>query len=455
MGKSQGSTLDEGTAARSEGDSLEEERIGALYGRLFFRRLGGLWHGMFPRGLSRSPWLPVLVVGVLILGPGLAWQLHRHGRFSSLKREIRTQINAASPSDLDAGRPGGQDALVLTRKRTAGSDGPEFLSATLLPGMGMSVLQITANLPGRGESSLLASPSVQAVSAGTVEPPNGSMDDHGAIEIPWGGGLLGAATPVGANVVANWKGRSIEESTEGSAQPDVAEGGTFALEPSDSLTKEATPDGMKAVAVYRDINTDERWPSKTDVGVSVRLEARAIDLWVVAKNTGDREEPMGIGWHPRFDLGPKGREGVQLELPNGELLEIADTAKGLPSGRFREAPPELARFQGHSAELGSAELDAALVAKGASPIENGSAIELLDAAAGYGLRMTALSTTIREVRVAAPLEGGYLSLGMQTNLDDPFGKEWSETSEAGITTLKPGQSLEWRVRLEIFPLSKP
>jgi galactose mutarotase-like enzyme len=389
----------------------------------------------------------------LILGPGLAWQLHRRGRFSSLKRQIKTQLNAGSPTDLDAGRPGGQDAILLTRKQTAGSDQPEFLSATLLPGMGMTVLQITANLPGRGETNLLASPSVQAVASGAMEPPNGFMDDHGAIEVPWGGMLMGAATPVGTTVIATWKGRTIEESTEGSTQPVAAEGGTLLLESSDSQTKETTADGMKATALFRNMNTDDRWPSKTDVRVSAQLEAHAIDLAVTAKNTGDHEEPMGIGWHPRFELG-EGRGKVQVKLPNGEFLEIADASTGLPSGNFTQAPAEIAQFQSHPAELGTDELNASIVNMRAVEPGSGPSFELRNPAAGYGIRLTALSAGIRQLHAVAPAEGGYISLGLQSNLDDPFGKEWNATPGGGIAVLQPGESMEWRVRLEIFPVSK-
>ncbi len=425
-----------------------------MYARLFLSGLGNLWGRLFPRGLSRSPWLPVIVVGILILGPGLAWQLHRHGRFSTLKRDIKTQINSAAPTDLEAGRPGGQDPLILTRKPTAQSDQPEFLSATFLPGLGMTLLQITANLPGRGESTLLASPTVRSLTAGAVEPPNGFMDDHGAIELPWGGQLMGATTPAGTTVIANWKGRSIEESTDGSTQVAAAEGGTLVAESSDSNDKESTPDGMKATALFRDVNTDDRWPSKTDVSVSAHLEARTLDLVVTAKNTGTSEEPLGFGWHPRFDLGGAGRNKIQLQLPGGKILEIADAAKGFPSGDFSQAPPEVARYQGHPAELESGDLSASLVELKPEESGSGPAVELLNFAAGYGIRMTAVSANLRELQLAAPAEGSYVSLGMQSNLDDPFGKEWNDRPGAGIATLQPGESVEWHLRLEIFPVSK-
>ncbi len=434
---------------------MEEERIGALYARLLLRRLGDLWNNMFPRGLSRSPWLPVIVVGILILGPGLAWHLHRHGRFSTLKREIRAQLLSSAPTDLDAGRPGGQDPVILTRKPTAGSDQPEFLSATLLPGMGMTVLQITANLPSHGETSLLAAPTVQAVSAGAVEPPNGFMDDHGAVEVPWGGEFFGAATPVGTTVIANWKGHSIEEPTEGSTQVEAAEGGTLLSESSDSVSQQTTADGMKATALFRTLNTDDHWPSSTEVSVSAELEARTVDLVVKARNTGSQEEPMGFGWHPRFDLGGAARDQIQLQLPNGEVVEITDAAKGTPSGTLTQAPDEVARFQGHPAPLGSSDVSVAIVSKKPTEPGDGPSAELLNAAAGYGIRMTASSANVRELHVAAPADGGYVSLGMQSNLDDPFGKEWSTTAGGGIATLQPGESVEWHIRLEIFPIGKP
>jgi hypothetical protein len=78
---------------------------------------------------------------------------------------------------------------------------------------------------------------------------------------------------------------------------------------------------------------------------------------------------------------------------------------------------------------------------------------LLNPEAGYGLRITAGSETIRAVEVRSPADAPYVVLGMQTNLDDPFGKEWPEGQ--GIATLQPGQTLEWRLRLEIFSLKRP
>jgi hypothetical protein len=85
-------------------------------------------------------------------------------------------------------------------------------------------------------------------------------------------------------------------------------------------------------------------------------------------------------------------------------------------------------------------------------MDAGIAMELRDPASAFGLRMKALSDSIRELRMTSAAGSNYVSLGTQTNLDDPFGKEWTG-DEPAITTLAPGQSAEWKIQLEIFPLT--
>ena len=67
---------------------------------------------------------------------------------------------AAQPAAPAAVQIGGENALTLTRKATAGGSKPEFLSVTLLPGRGMNMFQVTAAIPGKGEIPLLRSPSL-------------------------------------------------------------------------------------------------------------------------------------------------------------------------------------------------------------------------------------------------------------------------------------------------------
>ncbi len=69
---------------------------------------------------------------------------------------VKTQMAVEKPPQI-----GGQDVVHLSRGRSGNGGTPEFLSATLLPGRGMNMFQITAWIPGRGETPLLTSPSLE------------------------------------------------------------------------------------------------------------------------------------------------------------------------------------------------------------------------------------------------------------------------------------------------------
>src|SRR5258708_32518831 len=135
----------------------------------------------------RSGMLTFLVLVLLLAGLAFGWREHRLGQFAQLKKEL----NKRPVQDVTV-RPGGQDVVQLQRSQIAGGNGAEFLSATLLPGRGMNLLQISAYLPQRGVVNLLASPPLQEAAktvSGTGEDVNGgdSMSMGAAIELPWAG----------------------------------------------------------------------------------------------------------------------------------------------------------------------------------------------------------------------------------------------------------------------------
>ncbi len=107
---------------------------------------------LFPCGLRRSSALPFLVIVLLMALPSFGYALDMRGRFSTLKR----------PS--------------------LGSDVPELCSITILPGLGMDVLQITASLPERGEVQPPAAPTVEdmerATTSARIEVSQDWMDDQ-------------------------------------------------------------------------------------------------------------------------------------------------------------------------------------------------------------------------------------------------------------------------------------
>lgn len=428
---------------------MEEQRIGMMYLNLLKKSIAGMWDGMFPKGFRRSPALPILAILLVVVGPIVAWKLHRLGRFGQLKREIKGEDQmpvAVGP------RPGGVDPLVLRRAQTAGNDGPEFRTVTLLPGLGMGVLQITGSVPNLGEIELLANPSAKDIADGTTPARKGVNDTLGALELPWSGLLTGLLTPVGNSFRTSWRGKTLEAP---SVLPGrgIGEGGLLNTLPADSI--EASPEKAPTTvkASFKATDFGGRWASKNDVDLVVTLGAKTIDLEVTVKNVGEEPEPMGIGWHPRFVIPSGNRESAEIHLPGGELIEIGDTEKGTPSGKFGQPGMAISRFQQKSWPIGAEPVNGALVHLKPAAAESGVSAEVRDPQSGFGLRMTKVAGDIRELRVTSPTGSNYVSLGMQTDFDDPLGKEWGGAENVSITSLLPGQTAQWKIRLEIFPVA--
>jgi aldose 1-epimerase len=78
---------------------------------------------------------------------------------------------------------------------------------------------------------------------------------------------------------------------------------------------------------------------------------------------------------------------------------------------------------------------------------------LADPKSNYGIRVEGLSPHINTIHVYSPKNGAFAAIEEQFNFQDPFGKEW-KGMDTGMVPLNPGQSVTWKVRLEIFEPSK-
>jgi len=82
---------------------------------------------------------------------------------------------------------GGMPPLRMERKATSHGAKREFTSITVLPGRGLNTFQITANLPGKGETELLRSPSLEVA----AQKMNEQGDDaYGNLNHSFGGAFL-------------------------------------------------------------------------------------------------------------------------------------------------------------------------------------------------------------------------------------------------------------------------
>ena len=377
-----------------------------------------------------------------------------HGNYHKLRERV---IPVTPEPNLETG-PGGQSAVTLRRSPNAVAGEPEFLSATLLPGRGMNLLQLTASVPGKGEVPILMSPSLPdatRVLTGAGEDANGSVSTTfgAAILAPWAGRLTGAPTSSSSTLESVWEGERL-------SFPPVHPGGTISTmglmldRPADNISTDTIPDGQAATAVYHAGSFAGSWPSMMEITVRAELAGRTLDLTITEQNTGQVATPAGIGWHPVFALA-NDRPDVRIVIPSITRIDI-DRRTNLPSGKTvltGGTTADLIRARG--TRLDETSFNDTYTNLQSGLLGDGPIAEIRDPAAGYGLRLTPLTASIKFMRVEAPAGERWISIEPDTNVDDPFGHEWANPDDTGIVSLQPGESLQWHVRLEIFSLVTP
>ncbi|SFS12654.1 Galactose mutarotase [Granulicella pectinivorans] len=416
----------------------------------FERRFGGKGKS---GGFFRSFTVTGFIIILLVVGSGVAYIMAGRGNVRKIKRHLRTPQH----TDPAAMRPGGQDPLVLSRPQTPNATEPEFLSATFLPGRGFNVLQINAFIPGLGEIGLLNSPDLADAAramSGVEEDSEGqaSLLDGAAFLVPWAGRLSGVPSIDGKSASIPWKGTVLNLPANSiETQTPAAFGGLLLNEPSTSVTDQAEPDGASARAVFSSSDVDDEWPSNQETTIAVHLTGHAVEMNVSVRNTGTSPLPVGIGWAPRFAIHGGDRSRTTLRLPATMRTEQRDAHSGMPNGLIRPISGTEYDFSPRNgAPLGDLALSDTFVHLKSSPQD--SVIELRDPLAKYGIRITPLSSSIKAIHVFSPAGSDFVSISPQTNYDDPWGREWSETEDTGIAVLSPGQTLEWKIRLELFLL---
>ena len=408
-----------------------------------------LWHGAVRSGI-----LTIFVAILVVVGLAVGWHEHRKGHFARLKAEIRG-IPSRSIESM-APRPGEQDVILLQRSPLPGGAGPEFLSATLLPGRGMNILQIRANLPDRGEVNLLASPSLEDAAKlldDKEADPAAGLGLGAAIEAPWAGRIFGVRSSDGDKVISMWHGHRLDLPNDWGRAEAASIGGLLMPMPSSEVHTAVMPDGGAATAIFHAGSFEDQWLSNTVVTTMVQLGGRSIEINVTARNEGSEAEPVGLGWHPRFAIVSGQRQKVTLKLPNSMKVEVPNSRTGVPSGKLLPVagtPYDFSKPEG--APLGTLSLDDTFVHLKPGLLDNGPTIEFRDTAAGFGLRITAITSSIKAIHIYAPANAGFIAIDPAMNYDDPFGHEWARGEDTGMVMLEPGQSVQWKIRLEIFPL---
>ncbi|HET9086875.1 MAG TPA: aldose 1-epimerase [Acidobacteriaceae bacterium] len=356
---------------------------------------------------------------------------------------------------------GGQKAIELRRLQSGDGSKPEFLSVTLLPGRGMNMFQITAYLPGRGETTLLASPhlseAVQVLNNGP-EDMNGdqSYSMGGAFLFPFANRILGPITTHRQNgekfVTAKWHGRTVQlvANTHGKlpGAPLHAMHGQMLAAKAQTISVQADANGGHATAVYH-LPADGHWFSDNEVTVTVTLARDTVTAVVSGKNIGQQSEPVGIGWHPYFLLPSGNRPNARLHVPASMRAEVNNYDDVFPTGKLVDTAGTPYDFTASlGAPLPDKLMDDAFVKLKRTP-EGDAIAEIRDLGANYGMRVTAMTPLVKVIQVYSPVNKAFIALEPQFNYADPFGSEWHGV-DTGMVTLAPGQSTTWKTQLQLF-----
>ncbi len=361
---------------------------------------------------------------------------------------------AAAPAPL---KIGGEDVVTLSRKATSGGGKPEFLSVTLLPGRAMNMFQVTAAIPGKGEIPLLHSPSIQeAASKLTGTGPdalgNLSFSLGGAFLIPYPNRIVGQLSSDGKSVVTQWRGHTLALPANFPSKrpggPVVAIHGLINKTPVEDLKTENTADGQTISGVIHAGNFDGHWISDTDLNMTVALTGDAVEATITAKNVGKEPEPISIGWHPYFEIPSGHRAQARVHIPASVMAIVNNYGDAFPTGQLK--PVKGSEYDYNTSD--GVALDDHFLDDNFSHLQRTSGaadVKVIDPESNYGLTVSARSPEIRTIQVYSPKETTFVAVEDQFNYVDPFGKQW-KGMDTGMVTLRPGQSVTWKVRLELF-----
>ena len=369
---------------------------------------------------------------------------------------------ASQPAAAAIPQIGGEPVVKITRPPTSNGQGMEFLSVTVLPGRGMNVFQITANVPGKGEIPILASPTLEDAAAALNGGPaddngNASFSFGGAFLVPYPNRIIGPLSADGKTITTHWHGKTIvlPANWHNSADPTKdkhAMHGLILASQTQDVATQAIPDGQSVTGVIHAGDFGGHWLSNTDLTFTIDLTGPAVDCTIVAKNVGKEAEPMAIGWHPYFAIPSQDRKQALLHVPAQKVAAINNYQDVFPTG---DLMPVKGTKYDFGAPAGKA-LDDIYLDDNWSTLERTKGavdVTLADPASNYGVHILGLSPEIRTVQVYAPPTKEFAAIEEQFNFADPFGKEWGNMN-TGMVTLEPGKSVEWHVRLALFQPGK-
>jgi len=350
-------------------------------------------------------------------------------------------------------RIGGAPVVAL-RAEPPTDGGPGFVSAEVAPGRGFLLLRARMRLPSGAVAVGVEGPAPEEAARlldGGPEDFNGnrSFSFGGAILAPFANRIRGRPFDGSREIEADVGGRTcrLPRNWGGKAQgaAQYAMHGLIL----DAPVAYDQPSNDRVTGRLDAGDFGGRWPSRMALGFEWRLAGGLLALRVEVENTGAEPLPVGLGWHPYFAIPSGRRDQARLRLPAALRAEVDDYDQVLPTGRLLPVSGTPYDFAGPAGRpLGDLYLDDCFTKLAR---ENGRAVvELIDPAAGVGLRIASPTPQVSAVQVYAPPDQPVAAIEPQFNLADPFGDVWPAGLDTGMARLAPGERLTYEVTVEPF-----
>ena len=355
--------------------------------RVYNDHRGGRRSGAF----SRSGWATAIVIALALLTFGVLWHAHQRARFHQLTTPVIPQTTSAP-------MPGGQEAILLSRVALVNDSEPEFVSATVLPGIGMQLLQATVAVPDQPAQDLLASVPLSDV-AGMAPTSISSAPFHLRIST-----------------------HHVQAGKSDAADDLVG----FA--PASNPQNQTLVDGGEASGTFQ--GTADR--AGVSASIEVTLSGRQIDLVTRATNKSQQNRYVSFEWCPRFAAPDGNLNHLILSVPS----RSAPGAGG--DGQAAGVSSE------HGQSVGDHPLDLHLTHLGREFLSDGTYVRLQNGDRFF-LRVLGLGDTLRSVHARSDSATHTLLLSF-SSLDPAAEPEQRDQ------ILRAGQTIQWHLRLEVLPV---
>jgi galactose mutarotase-like enzyme len=357
---------------------------------------------------------------------------------------------------LDAPEINGAKLVILERRTTEPPPSEVVIDrVTVVPGMGFSILQITAYVPGRGEVDLLKAPDVAEAARIYREAPadrNRTTNFGAGIFAPYGGTDGGTVSSDGRTVAVSVAGKqlALPVNVGDGNEPHFAIHGFLHTKRVVVTQLHGDDRGASLDATLDAGGFDVLWPSATKLDFHLEIHGGHLALAVTAHNVGSEPTAASMGWHPYFKL--TDRKTACLTMPETvRHEEVTDYDAYTVTHRVQTIDPgSRLDFQGPTCRpLADQPYDDCLMGP-ATGYSSAPTTVLVDD--GLQLRVSTGARCHRCTQIYSPKDSDFVAIEHQCNHNSALDPAWGPES---IPILQPGQSQAWSVDVDVSATHAP